>query len=84
MAKGPILLLLGGAAVVGVVIASTHKSEAAPSGGTTPAATPSKGTTAKDLTTAQKTKLEKWAKDKGVPLDKAYDLAKSVYGGLKF
>lgn len=82
MSKGPIILL-GAAAVVGVAIAATRKSEAAPAA-TTSAATAPKGTTAKDLTTAQKTKLETWAKEKGVPLDKAYDLAKSVYGGLKF
>lgn len=81
MSKGPIILL-GAAAVVGVAIAATRKSEAASS--TPAAAAPSKGTTAKDLTTAQKAKLDKWAKEKGVPLDKAYDLAKSVYGGLKF
>lgn len=82
MSKGPILVL-GAAAVVGLAIAASRKSEAAPAAAT-PAATAPKGTTAKDLTTAQKAKLDKWAKDKGIPLDKAYDLAKSVYSGFKF
>jgi len=81
MSKGPIILL-GAAAIVGVAIAATRKSEAA---ATTTATTPAapKGTSAKDLTTAQKTKLETWAKSKGVPIDQAYELAKSVYG-MKF
>ncbi len=82
MSKGPILVL-GAAAIVGIAIAATRKSEAATSTATTPAATAPKGTSAKDLTTAQKSKLETWAKSKGVPIDQAYELAKSVYG-MKF
>jgi len=81
MSKGPIILL-GAAAIVGVAIAATRTTSAATTTATTPAAAP-KGTSAKDLTTAQKTKLETWAKSKGVPIDQAYELAKSVYG-MKF
>lgn len=40
---------------------------------------PVPGKSIKDMTTAQKSKLEEWAKKKGVPIDQAYDLAKQVY-----
>lgn len=75
MSKGP-LLLLGAAAVAGIAIA-VHSKSAEQS--TTPSPAPSKGTSAKDLTTAQKNKLEAWAKSKGVPVDKAYALAQDLF-----
>jgi hypothetical protein len=70
MAKGPIILL-GAAAVVGVAVLASHKS-------VTVVAAP-KGTSAKDLTLQQKTKLENWAKQKGVPVAQAYSLAKQIF-----
>jgi len=79
MSKLPIVLI-GGAAIVGIAVAASKKGgETA----TTPATVP-QGKTAKDMTDAQKAKLAKWAKDKGIPVEKAWDLAKSVYGGVKF
>lgn len=78
MSKGPILLL-GAAAVAGIAIAMHSKAQEQSSAA--PAAP--KGTSAKDLTAAQKSKLETWAKGKGIPVDKAYDLARSLYG-MKF
>jgi hypothetical protein len=80
MSKGPILLL-GAAAVAGIAIA-VHSQSATQTSSAAPATAP-KGTSAKDLTTAQKKKLETWAKSKGVPVDKAYELAQSLYG-MKF
>lgn len=75
--KAPIILI-GGAAIVGVAVLASKKANGTTA---TPAATP--GKTAKDMTDAQRAKLSKWAKEKGVPLEKAWDLAQSVYGGLK-
>lgn len=78
MSKAPIILI-GGAAIVGVAVLASKAS-----GGTTAkATTATPGKTAKDMTDAQRAKLSKWAKEKGVPLEKAWDLAQSVYGGLK-
>lgn len=79
MGKGPILLL-GAAAIAGIAIAVNRPSAATST--TTPATAP-KGTSAKDLTASQKSKLEAWAKGKGIPVDQAYDIAKSIYG-MKF
>lgn len=76
MSKAPIILI-GGAAIVGVAVLASKKAS-----GTTAAATPT-GKTAKSMTDAQKDKLAKWAKEKGIPVEKAWDLAKSVYGGVK-
>lgn len=77
MSKAPIILI-GGAAIVGLAVLANKKTD-----GTTAApATP--GKTAKDMTDAQKDKVAKWAKEKGIPVEKAWDLAKSVYSGVKF
>lgn len=77
MSKGPILLL-GAAAVAGIAIAVSRKSAAQDAAAAPPPPT-AKGTSAADLTAAQKTKLENWAKSKGVPVDKAYALAKDLF-----
>lgn len=78
MGKGPILLL-GAAAVAGIAIAVHAKSQEASTSSAAAPSTASKGTSAQDLTTAQKKKLEDWAKSKGVPVDKAYALAKDLF-----
>jgi len=77
MSKAPIILI-GGAAVVGIAVLASKKASSTTA---SPAVTP--GKTAKSMTDAQKDKLAKWAKEKGVPVEQAWDLAKSVYGGLK-
>ena len=77
MSKGPILLL-GAAAVTGVALVMHSKAQASAAAPAAP-----KGTSAKDLTASQKSKLETWAKGKGIPVDQAYDIAKSIYG-MKF
>jgi hypothetical protein len=77
MSKAPIILI-GGAAVIGLAVAASRNA----SGTTAAPATP--GKTAKDMTDAQKDKVAKWAKEKGIPLEQAWDLAKSVYSGVKF
>jgi hypothetical protein len=70
MTKGPIILL-GAAAIVGIAVVASRK---------TASSTPvPKGTSAKDLTVQQKTKLENWAKKKGVPVEQAYSLAKQIF-----
>jgi hypothetical protein len=70
MAKGPIILL-GAAAIVGIAVVASRKTEVSMS--------VPKGTSAKDLTLQQKTKLENWAKQKGLPVSQAYSLAKQVF-----
>lgn len=77
MSKAPIILI-GGAAIVGIAVAASRNTSAATAAPATP------GKTAKDMTDAQKDKLAKWAKEKGIPVEKAWDLAKSVYSGVKF
>lgn len=78
MTKTPILLL--GGAVVVVAIVATRKSDSAVSS-VQPAAAPPRPQTRslQSMTQTQKTKLENWARSKGVPVDKAYDIAKSLF-----
>lgn len=79
MSKAPILLL-GGAAVI-VAIVATQKSSTASTSNVKAAAAPPKpqGKSLQSLTSTQKSKLESWAKSKGVPVQKAYDLAQSLF-----
>lgn len=77
MGKGPILLL-GAAAVAGIALAMSRKSTEDTTTAT-PAPTVPKGTSAQDLTKKQMSKLETWAKSKGVPIDKAYALAQDLF-----
>jgi hypothetical protein len=73
--KGP-LLLLGAAAVVGFAVAAQAKNKESEIS-VTP--TLPSGKSIADMTAVQKTKLETWAKSKGVPVTQAYDLAKSLF-----